>query len=307
MAPRRHGTRVVSADPGIDDALALIFLELASPSPPNYVVATGGNVPAEAATRNCAFLAREFHLSARGFAGSDPPLEGTVRDATDIHGLHGLAHLRAPARILPPAGQLHRELLNSGADVDLLVLGPATDAAAMLGDQAIRPLVKRILLMGGAFEPRDNRLGNVTPYSEFNAYMDPRALERVLAGPAPCRMVPLDATERRLFTEEELLHGLGRGHPARLVVRLVRFLCEVHARMGHGHGVYMHDVLAAAAWAGLIEARWRRTQVQSVPSCGWKRGKIVHSQGQGWAVEYATEVDTDAFLELWQESMARLA
>jgi len=307
MALRVHGTRVVSTDPGIDDALALVFLELAAHSPPDYVVATGGNVPADVAARNYAFLAREFHLSARGFAGADPPPGGAVRDATDVHGPHGLAYLHPPTRGLPPVGQLHRQLLGAGADVDLLVLGPATDAAAMLADETTRTLVKRVLLMGGAFEPRDNRLGNVTPYAEFNAYMDAGALERVLAGPAPCSMVPLDATERRLFTEQELLRSLGRGPSARLVAGLVRYLCEVHARMGHGHGVYMHDVLAAAVWAGLIEARWRQTQVQSVPSCGRARGEVIHGQGQGWGVEYATEVDTDGFLTLWQESMARLA
>ena len=48
--------RVGSTDAGIDDALALLFLQRMADPALDFVLASGGNVPARHVAANCAFL-----------------------------------------------------------------------------------------------------------------------------------------------------------------------------------------------------------------------------------------------------------
>jgi len=300
----RNPLRIVSTDAGLDDALALILLHHCSPQPIDVIVATGGNVRAELVGNNCAFLAERFGFTARLFAGTDPPDTGESSDAAHVHGPYGLAHLQPPAVSLPPFAELRAELLASDADVELLVLGPATDAAALL--RAGVPLTRPVL-MGGAFGKRGGRLGNVTPFAEFNVYMEPGAAWSVMRAAPDCRFIPLDATENRLFGAAELLEGTS-GPLGRLIADFVTYLRDAHVRLGIGDGVFMHDVLAAAIWADLISAEWRQALVREVVAAGPRRGMIVRRSGPAGAhpdacrVTYARRADEAAFLALWRRT-----
>ncbi len=55
---------------GIDDALALFFLNHFARPPVDCIVATGGNVRAELVANNCAFLKEAFGLRADIYAGA---------------------------------------------------------------------------------------------------------------------------------------------------------------------------------------------------------------------------------------------
>jgi pyrimidine-specific ribonucleoside hydrolase len=199
-----------------------------------------------------------------------------------------------------------QELEAETDDVDMLVLGPATDAAALLDCPSLAERVRRIVLMGGAFAPRGGRLGNVTPFAEFNVYMDPAAAWRVVRSDAEVAFVPLDATRQRLFGAAELLAGAGGGERPKLVRELVEYLQAAHVRLGAGRGVFMHDVIAAAIWAGLLEPEWAQTRVQEVIPDGERRGLIVTGNAEGVPVRYARRIDAGRFLTLWRRTVAAL-
>jgi inosine-uridine nucleoside N-ribohydrolase len=159
--------------------------------------------------------------------------------------------------------------------------------------------------MGGVFEEHGGRMGNVTPFAEFNTYAHPEAAWDVMRSGVPCRLVPLDATEGRLFRVEELLEGAGSGPRARFVADLVHHAHRAHVQLDEGDGVFMHDVIAAAVWAGMVRAGWRRASVQDVVCAGPKRGMIVQGPG-GTPVEYAWRFGQRRFLELWHQVVAAL-
>jgi len=296
---------VVSTDVGIDDALALLFLNHFGRPPVDCIVATGGNVRAELVANNCAFLRDEFGLRADLYAGTDPAPAAGRAEATDVHGEWGLGPFRAPTAHLPPLRALIERLEADERPLDLLVLGPATDAALLLRRPALVASTRRVLLMAGVFAEHGGRMGNVTPFAEFNAYADPEAAWEVMRSGAPCRLVPLDATEGRLYREEELLEGAGTGRRARLVADLVRHAHRAHVKLGQGDGMFMHDIVAAAVWVGLIEADWRTASVREVVATGPRRGMIVEGAG-GVPVEYACRFDAEHFLALWREVVAAL-
>jgi len=297
--------RIVSADVGIDDALALILLHHLAPSAVDCIVATGGNVRAELVARNCAFLKDEFGMRAELFAGSDPAPADGAAEATDVHGPWGLGDFRAPPAELPPLDELLARLSCEERQIDLLVLGPATDAAAMLRRPGLAARTRRVVLMGGVFAEHGGRMGNVTPLAEFNTYADPEAAWEVVNSGVPCRLVPLDATESRLFRIEELLEGAGASRHARFVAGLLEHAHRAHLALGQGDGIFMHDIIAAAIWTGLVEAQWTSAPVLQIVARGPQRGLIVQGKG-GRPVEYARGFDQEPFLGLWRRVVARL-
>ncbi len=298
--------RIVSTDVGIDDALALIMLHALPGTSVDYVLATGGNVPVEAVAANCAYLKQVFDWPTPLFRGTDPPAPAQVRDAAHVHGPRGLGTLSPPPAELPDMAALSDLLRRRPEELDLLVLGPATDAAALLRDPHLGPRVESILLMGGAFQPRGGRLGNTTRWAEFNIHMDPRAAMAVIESGRPCRFVPLDATERRLFTAAELLPAAAGGPHRDLIQDLVEHLQTAHLRLGEGEGVYMHDVIAAAVRAGRVEAQWATTAIADIPEAGERRGMMVPDGPGAHPVRYAESFDEEAFLATWHETVAAL-
>ncbi len=296
---------LVSTDVGIDDALALVFLHHLARPPVDCTLATGGNVRAELVANNCAFLQDEFDLVADFYAGTDPSPSAGPTEAIDVHGAWGLDPFRAPAAQLPPIGDLMEHLRADGRPIDMLVLGPATDAALLLREPDLRARTRRVVLMGGVFAEHNGHMGNVTPFAEFNVFADPEAAWEVLRSGVPCRLVPLDATEGRLYREEELLEGAGDGRRALFVADLVRHARRAHVQLDQGDGLFMHDVVAAAVWAGLVEAEWRTAPVRQIVAIGPERGMVVQGEG-GVTVEYAQSFDADAFLSLWHEVVAAL-
>jgi len=134
LAQAGSALRVVSADVGIDDACALIFLHRFCVASADYIVATGGNVRASLVAANCAFLKEEFGFPSRLFAGTDPPESALTGDAAHVHGPWGLGRHKSPGVTLPPLSALVTELQQSHAALDMLVLGPATDAVRLIED-----------------------------------------------------------------------------------------------------------------------------------------------------------------------------
>jgi inosine-uridine nucleoside N-ribohydrolase len=300
----RSVSRIVSTDAGIDDALALLFIAHFADPPVEAIIATGGNVPVAHVAANCAHLRDRFGLRGALFAGTDPPPTGGARDASHVHGPTGLGAFRSPPVELPALEQLAGSAEHLAA-IDLLVLGPATDAALLLRDERTGPRIRSVTLMGGAFEPRGGTLGNVTPWAEFNAYMDPAALGEVAAS-VETGIVPLDATEQRLFTADELADPTAGGGNARFVRGMIEFLAHAHVALGCGSGVYMHDAIAAAVWLGLIQAEWRKTGLAPVVADGERRGLIRADDASPVRIRYTRRVDMDGFLALWREVAAAL-
>jgi inosine-uridine nucleoside N-ribohydrolase len=190
---------IVDTDPGLDDALAILFA-LASPElEVRGLTTVAGNLGLEVTTRNAL---RILHLAGRDdipvVAGADKPLRREAISVADVHGNDGLGgvHLRAPRRgasenaVAWMAGQL--EAAPEGA-IEILALGPLTNVARLMDQNPTAARrIARIIAMGGAVrEP-----GNRTQRTEFNMACDPEAAEAVFASRVPVVLIPLNVTRR---------------------------------------------------------------------------------------------------------------
>src|SRR5271157_5024905 len=246
MTPMSHSSEplVIDVDTGIDDALALLY---ACAAPQAEIVGAStvvGNVSLDAATRNTrAVLA----LAGRGdipvWPGAAIPLSAASADARHVHGESGLGYA-VLAEPLEPATRAHA--------VD--ATGPLTNVAlAVMREPELPSLVRRFVIMGGAFA----EAGNVTPSAEFNIWHDPEAARIVFrafgGGGAPVVAVGLDVTRKTTFDEADVAAFAARVAGKPLGPALTRFIADASRfyfdRMEKWQGLrhlVMHDPLAVA-------------------------------------------------------------
>ena len=291
---------LIDTDPGLDDALALLYA-WNSPSLRLAALTTvAGNVPVAAATRNLLRL-----VALRGIVpppiaeGAEAPLGRPLVTATAYHGDDGLGDLPEwPPSALTLVSQSAAELIVQTArqaiePLTLIALGPLTNVAlALERDPAALGRLARVVVMGGAVDVR----GNMTPTAEFNIYVDPEAAARVVAAGLPLDLVPLDATRQAVVSRQDLERALGRC-PGPLATRVAAFTRRGFTGDAATAGMVLHDPLAVAAALDPSLVGWEETRLE------------VAADGQTRRVagpvncRFARRVDTARFLPAFLERL----
>ncbi|MEM7507199.1 MAG: nucleoside hydrolase [Pseudomonadota bacterium] len=236
---------LIDTDPGIDDAMAILYA-LSDPGIELVGLTTVfGNVPVETATRNA--------LDLMALAGSDAAVaEGAALPRTQplkphpdfVHGAGGFGDARLPrasadAHALDAADFIIQALHDAPGEVTLISVGPLTNLAEAL-DRApeIAGLVREVVIMGGAFACA----GNVSPVAEANIWNDPHAADLVFAADWPMRMIGLDVTEQVRCAPEDFAR-LADARPVTggFLAKAAAFYMDFHRESAGFYGCYMHD------------------------------------------------------------------
>jgi len=316
---------IIDVDTGIDDALALLYACAHHEAQIVGVSTVGGNVPLAAATRNTrAVLQLAGRADIPVWPGASSALSLAAADARHVHGATGLGHA-----VLPDpgeqAGALHAVdsiIAAARAHAGRLILcatGPLTNIAlAVMREPELPSLIKRFVLMGGAYaEP-----GNVTPTAEFNIWHDPEAARIVFrafggVGAAPAIAVGLDVTRKTIIDERDVAAIAKRwaGEPngpalTRFLEDAARFYFE-RMEKTQGRRIFtMHDPLAVAVALDPTLVETRRAAVDVETSGRLTTGATVVDWGGQWGrlanAEVAVAVDAERFRRLFFEAMAWL-
>lgn len=207
-------TIILDCDPGIDDALAIVYalgsddLELAG------ITTVAGNVSLEKTTANA--LRLRDYLGASWVpvvAGSAVPLLRPPLTAEHVHGDDGLRGAALPAASSSPrpghaTDFIIETVLARPGEITLVATGPLTNVAlAIRREPRLVPQVRDFVIMGGS-----TTRGNATPAAEFNIAVDPEAAAIVFAAGWTVTMVGLDVTLQAIAHTGILnrLSGLGR-------------------------------------------------------------------------------------------------
>ena len=90
--------------------------------------------------------------------------------------------------------------------------------------------------------------GNVTSMAEFNIYVDPLAAREVFHSPVPKLLVPLDVTQKFLFSFNHFdLLPSEKTRAGKLLRQIIPFAFRSHHHLLGLEGIYLHDVLALIA------------------------------------------------------------
>jgi purine nucleosidase len=311
---------LLDCDPGIDDALAIVFacghpgLDLCG------ITTVAGNVGLTQTTAN-ALSVLEFtgRPDVPVAAGSAVPLLRPHNDARHVHGESGLGRAQLPPPRARPVDMPATDLIidtvgSSPGEIVLVATGPLTNIALAVRRQPeLTRQVADFVIMGGSAAR-----GNVTPAAEYNIATDPEAAAIVFGAGWRVTMVGLDATlqARADGAVQERLAGLGRLGRELLLPALSGYrAADAVAQPGPGsgspggdgpagahdppgEGPAVHDVCALALTAepGLFGCQPARVEVETAGR--WTAGMTVtdfEAAAQACNALVATSMDAARF------------
>lgn len=241
---------IFDTDPGVDDAMALLFLHVHPEIELLGVTTVFGNASIDTTTRNALFLREAFGFDAPVARGAGQTLD-PARAGGDwpvmIHGANGLGDIALPE----PAFQ--RPLDHDNAvqflidtvranpgEVSIIAVGRMTNLAlALQRDPGIAVLVKDVTIMGGAFFVP----GNITPAAEANIHGDPEAADLVLGAEWRVTVVGLDVTTQTQMTRTRLAELASRGAAIRLLDAISQKYIDFYDRL-ISDAMLVHDTCA---------------------------------------------------------------
>jgi purine nucleosidase len=253
---------IVDCDPGVDDALALLYL---AGRPDVRIEAIGtvhGNVPAATAARNALRILEIAGLDEVPVAvGAARPMAQALSTAEFVHGSDGLGNTSQPeprGRVTgePAAQQLVRLARAHPGELSLLAVGPLTNiGVALLLEPQLPNLLRQVIVMGGAFSVP----GNVSALAEANIANDPEAAHLVMSAGWPLRLVSLDVTHKTLLRRAQLAR-LERADSdiAHFAWAALQFYLDVYERRVGERACPVHDGLAAILLLHPGLATWER-------------------------------------------------
>lgn len=243
---------IIDCDPGHDDAIALLLALCEKQLDIIGVTAVSGNSTLEHTFLNARTILAFAHRSEIPvYAGCTKPLARPLQnqEGAKVHGEDGLGNLSLevdlPAPLLTHAVDfLTSALINSAEKITLVCLGPLTNiATALIRTPQCREKIEKIIIMGGAVHTP----GNVTPYSEFNFYIDPEAANIVLQSGCDILLHPLDVTMKALLYKKDIDALLHSGHKALMFAGelLLPYAKSYEQELGY-YACPIHDALCIA-------------------------------------------------------------
>jgi inosine-uridine nucleoside N-ribohydrolase len=244
---------ILDTDPGIDDAMALLFLHYLPGIELLGVTSTFGNHVIDVTTRNALYLVERFKIGVPVAKGVGKPLVGEYGPPpVFVHGQNGLGDVPIPDQVATkpdprPAPKFIIDTVRAHpGEVTLVAVGAMTNlAVALRDDPEIAGLVKEVVIMGGAFGYFGS-LGNVTPASEANIHDDPVAADEVFGAKWHVTAVGLDVTQR-VEMPQDYLRALAQeaGEVGKFIWDITRFYENFYRSIGVPN-IYVHDASAVA-------------------------------------------------------------
>lgn len=242
---------MIDTDPGVDDAMAILFALKSSELDLVGLTTIFGNVYTEQATQNALRLVEVAGRPDIPVAqGALLPLVVPLSYVADfVHGVDGLGNTNpAPPHgqaLAQPAAQFIAEtVMNQPGQITLVAVGPLTNLALALAlEPRLVDHVAEVVIMGGAATVN----GNVTPAAEANIFHDPHAADLVFTAGWPLTMVGLDVTTKTVMSDAYFTSLKAAGTRATdFIYEISRFYLDFFRREVGLEGIHTHDPSAIA-------------------------------------------------------------
>ena len=315
---------ILDTDPGIDDAMAILFAEAHPDIELMGITTVYGNATIDNGTQNALYLKQKFGMKALVAKGSDKPLlRDPVGATVVVHGETGFGDVTAPSSldseaIKKPAYQFIIDSVRAEPrEITLVAVGPLTNLAlALEAAPDIVDLVKEVVVMGGAFGENGHR-GNVTPFAEANIHDDPHAADKVFTASWPVVIIGLDVTEESFFTSQYLDELRDdAGEVGQFIWDISRYYLKFYSDKVGMDGCHVHDP-SAIAYVIQPSLFTSRNGPVRVVTDGPAEGMTIQKADQRnymndeWSLfpaqQVGVQVDSDTLLSLYRETLINYA
>ncbi|MGQ7932675.1 nucleoside hydrolase [Paraburkholderia sp. D1E] len=305
---------IFDTDPGVDDAMALLFLARSPLVRLIGITTSHGNGDIDTTTRNALFLAEWLGVDAEVYEGARHPLKGVATPPpTFIHGENALGDIAIPDVLGRRASSMpaHRFIIETVKarphEISIVAVGRMTNLALALREAPeIAGLVKEVVVMGGAFGCHGHT-GNVTPLAEANIIGDPLAADEVFGAVWPVTLVGLDVTQQTIMTREYLADiARSAGKDGEMIWDVSRGYEAFHRSSGVEDGIYVHD---SSAVAYLLDPSLFDVVAGPVRVIedGFAKGHTIRSKAGAWgerpSVQVCVGVDSIRLLDLYRNTL----
>ncbi|KJG31962.1 nucleoside hydrolase [Photobacterium angustum] len=313
---------ILDTDPGIDDAMAILFAEAHPDIDLIGITTVYGNATIDNGTQNALYLKQKFRMKALVAKGTDKPLIREPVGATVVvHGEAGFGDVTAPnsldiEAIEKPAYQFIIDSVRENpGEITLVAVGPLTNLALALEIAPdIVDLVKEVVVMGGAFGENDHR-GNVTPFAEANIHDDPHAADKVFTATWPVVIIGLDVTEESFFTSQYLDELRDdAGEVGQFIWDISRYYLRFYSEKVGMNGCHVHDPSAIAYVIQPALFKTRHGPIRVVTD-GPAEGMTIQKVDQRnymndeWSIfpaqQVGVQVDNETLLSLYRETLVK--
>ena len=244
---------IFDTDPGIDDAMALLFAHYAPEIDVVGITTVLGNASLDTVTRNALHICERFDIAAPVHKGAAAPLLIAADEPPAfVHGDDGLGNINphTPSfqhESASAAQFIVDKVLQHPHEITLVAVGRLTNLALALRlNPEITPLVKEVVIMGGALGTNEHT-GNVTPVAEANIYGDPHAADIVLTANWPLTLVGLDVTMTCVMQQAQMRHLRdSAGAAGQFIWDISRHYEDYYHRTRGVKGFPVHDSCAIA-------------------------------------------------------------
>ncbi len=241
---------IIDTDPGIDDALAILFALNAPQLDVLALTTVFGNVPVELATKNALSLVEIANLTVPVATGVKAPLFiPSLPHPEAVHGSDGFGNinLAEPKQQADKrsAAEMIIDLVHAHPNqISIITLGPLGNLAEVLAlDPMITTLIDEVIIMGGSAATP----GNMSPVAEANIIQDPYAADKVFSADWKVTMIGLDVTQK-VIMNMGLLEKIKEGNQqyGEFLYQITQFYFDFHKQTQNMDGCYVHDASTIA-------------------------------------------------------------
>lgn len=294
---------ILDTDPGIDDAMALMYLHALPQIELLGISTTPGNASLAQCTQNALLLCELLEISAPVFAGQETRINGSRHEQFPdfVHGPDGLAGLSSkPEHRTAEEDSAENFLIDSvrrhPGEVTLIAIGQLTNIAlAISKDESFTTNVGELILMGGTI----NHPGNVTAWAEANIYCDPEAAGIVFESGIRTTMVGLDVTMQTGMSLA-YINQIADAGPGDFLRKIAAFYGDYYKRDWDLDAFPVHDssAIALVDQPAIFETRQGRL------GCvleGEQRGRTTFTTSDDGPHHACVAVDTPALLNRYRD------
>lgn len=255
---------IIDTDCGSDDAVALMLALNDESLDIKGITTVCGNVDVFKATLNTLMTLEICKKNIPVYRGCEKPLFKELITADSVHGEDGMGDMN----LIHPSNTCEKEhgvdklieiIEENPNEIEIITLGPLTNIAmAFMKRPDIKSKIKHIYSMATA----GFGVGNTTPVSEFNVYVDAEAFDLVLSSKVPITIIGYDMCTGEAALNEKEVEALKscNSEMAQFAYNCCRLLLEYNIKRNGGFFLDLPDPIAMAV------ALWPEIVIEA-PSC----------------------------------------